>query len=500
MKFWIAAALGVALAACSAGAQEDTETENTDGARVFTSDGQVTANGERIRYRVTAGEMILTGEDGEPSAAIFHTAYIREGTGDPTERPVAFIFNGGPGSASLWLHMGVFGPRRVVLPSDARDDGAPPYPIVANEHSILDVADLVFVDPVGTGWSHPVGESEGDEFWGVREDAASLGAFIRRWLTENRRWNSPKYLLGESYGTTRIAALMNELQGGWTDVSINGVALISTVLDFRFDDTSEGNDIGYTGLVPGFAATAWYHGKVDRGAWNNDLEAFIQDSRDFTYDTYMPALMRGVSLPEDQRRAVAEELSRFIGLDADYLVRANLRVSLSRFMRELRRDEGLSVGRLDSRYTGTEPDGVGEDPDYDPSAYGIDGAYTAAMLDYFTRELGVDITDEYSVIDIPTARGWDRSTGQGPAYTNVGPWLARAMRQNSDLDVLVAQGYYDLATPFFGAELMFNQPGFDPERVHFRYYEAGHMMYIHEPSLEAVAEDVRELIRGELEG
>lgn len=499
MKHWIAIAASAALSACSAGAQETTPDETSDGARVYETTGQVTAGGERVRYRVTAGEMILTGEDGEPNAAIFSTAYIREGAGDPTTRPVAFIFNGGPGSASLWLHMGVFGPQRVVLPADVSDDGAPPYPIVENEHSILDVADLVFVDPVGTGWSHPLGESDGSEFWGVREDARSLGAFIRRWLTENRRWNSPKYLLGESYGTTRIAALMNELQGGWTDVSINGVALISTVLDFRFDDTSEGNDIGYAGLLPGFAATAWYHERIDRSEWNGDLEAFIDEVREFTYSTYMPALMRGVSLPEAQRREVAAQMSGYLGLSEDYLMRANLRVSLGRFMRELMRDEGLSVGRLDSRYTGVEADGVGEGPDYDPSAYGIDGAYTAAMLDYFTRVLEVDITDEYSVIDIPTSRGWDRSTGQGAAYTNVGPWLARAMRQNNDLDVLVAQGYYDLATPFFAAELMFNQPGFDPDRVHFRYYESGHMMYVHEPSLEAVALHVRQLIRGELE-
>lgn len=499
MRYLIVLATTLALAACSAGAQDAAPEDTGDGARVYESTGQIAAGGSTIRYRTVAGETILRNENGDPIASIFSTAYIQQGNNDPRERPVAFIFNGGPGSASLWLHMGVFGPRRVVLPGDGTDDGAPPYPIIANEHSILDVADLVFVDPVGTGWSRPMGESDGSEFWGVREDAASLGAFIRLWLTENQRWNSPKFLLGESYGTTRIAALMNELQGGWTDVSINGVALISTVLDFRFDDTSEGNDIGYAGLLPGFAATAWYHDQIDRSAWNNDLPTFIEASREFTYATYMPALMRGVSLPEDQRRAVAAEMSSFIGLSDDYLMRANLRVSLGRFMRELLRDEGRSVGRLDSRYTGMEPDRVGEGPDYDPSAYGIDGAYTAAMLDYFTRDLGVDITDEYSVIDIPTSRGWDRSTGQGAAYTNVGPWLARAMRQNNDLDVLVAQGYYDLATPFFAAELMFNQPGFDPDRVHFRYYESGHMMYVHEPSLEEVAGHVRALIRDELQ-
>ncbi|WP_420433750.1 S10 family peptidase [Hyphobacterium sp.] len=497
MKRWISIAAAIALGACSAAAQDEGEDARDDGSRAYESEGQITANGQRVRYSVLAGETFMAGDDGEPYASIFSTAYIRQGVDDRESRPVAFIFNGGPGSASLWLHMGVFGPYRVDLPSDARDDGAAPYSIIENDLSIIDQADLVFVDPVGTGWSRPLGEETGDRFWGIREDARVLGAFIRRWLTENRRWNSPKYLLGESYGTTRIAALLNEMQGGWTDVSFNGVGLISTVLDFRYDDTSQGNDVGYIGLMPGFAATAWYHERVDRAAWDGDLEAFLADARDFAYDTYMPALLRGASLPEDERSAVAAELSSYIGLSESYLMRANLRVNLQRFMREVLREEGLSVGRLDSRFTGMEADAVSEGPEYDPSAYGIDGGYTAAMLHYFTDTLGVDITDEYSVIDGPTFGGWNRDHGQGEAYINVGPWVATAMRQNSDLEVLVAQGYYDLATPFFAAELMFNQPGFDPGRVTFGYYEAGHMMYIHHPSLEAFVEDVRELIGSE---
>jgi len=356
------------------------------------------------------------------------------------------------------------------------------------------VADLVFVDPVGTGWSRALGENEGSDFWGVNEDAESLAAFIRLWLSENRRWNSPKYLLGESYGTLRIGALLNQLEGGFTDVSINGVALISTVLDFRYDDTSPGNDIGYVGLMPGFAATAWYHGKVDRSAWNNDLEAFIDDARTFAIEDYMPALMYGVTLPADRQQQVIARLSEFTGLSEDFLERANIRVSLQRFMRELRRDEGLSVGRLDSRFTGPEVDGVGDTPEQDPSFYGIDGSFTASMLDYFTRNLGVEITEYYSTIGGVRGWNWDVGSSGGNNYINVAPWIARAMRQNSDLEVLVAQGYYDLATPFFSAELMFNQPGFDQDRVTFTYYEAGHMMYIHEPSLAEFVEDVRELI------
>ena len=461
--------------------------------RVYESRGQVSIDGQRIRYSVTAGETYLEDNEGNPVASIFSTAYIADGMTDPRTRPVAFVFNGGPGSASLWLHMGVFGPQRLALP-DAMDDGAAPFDVVENVHSILDVADLVFVDPVGTGWSRTLGEGETSDYWGVTEDAESLATFIRQWLADNQRWNSPKYLLGESYGTLRIGALLNELEGGYTDVAINGVALISTVVDFRYDDTSPGNDIGYVGLMPGFAATAWYHGKVDQARWNGDLEAFLADARTFAIEEYMPALLYGVMLDQERRARIVAELSDYIGLSEQFIDRANLRISLQRFQRELRRDEGLSVGRLDSRFTGLEVDGVGEGPETDPSFYGIDASFTASMLDYFTRTLGVDITDYYSTIG--GVRGWNWNAGRSGNnnYINVGPWIARAMRQNSDLEVLVAQGYYDLATPFFAAELMFNQPGFVQDRVTFTYYEAGHMMYIHEPSLETFAQDVREMI------
>jgi carboxypeptidase C (cathepsin A) len=487
----LAAALSLACLSVPVLAADDAA--NTPEARSYETRGQVTVNGQRVRYTATAGETFLRDEDGNPTASIFSTAYIADGTTDPRTRPVAFVFNGGPGSASLWLHMGVFGPQRLVLP-DVQDDGAAPYDMVENTYSILDVADLVFVDPVGTGWSRPLGDHEGSEFWGVDEDAESLAAFMRMWLSEHQRWNSPKFLLGESYGTLRIGALLNQLEGGFTDVAINGIALISTVLDFRFDDTSDGNDVGYVGLMPGFAATAWYHGRVDRSAWDNDIDAFLDAARTFAIEEYMPALMYGVSLPAERQARIVHELSQFTGLSEGFLDRANMRVSLRRFQRELLRDQGLSVGRLDSRYTGHEVDGVGDSPEQDPSFYGIDGSYTASMLDYFSRTLGVDITEYYSTIG--GVRGWNWDVGQsgGNSYINVAPWISRAMRQNSDLQVLVAQGHYDLATPFFAAELMFNQPGFDQDRVHFKYYEAGHMMYIHQPSLVDFTTDVRELI------
>ena len=254
-----AAALSAALMLASPLMAQD-ETPDIPEPKRWESTGQITADGERIRYSVIAGETYLENDEGEPTGSIFSTTYLRDGVSDPRTRPVAFIFNGGPGSASLWLHMGMFGPQRVVLPSDARDDGAAPFDLRENPETLLDEADLVFIDPVGTGWSRALGDTDpAEEFWGVDEDAASVAAFIRKWLTEHQRWNSPKYLLGESYGTTRIGALMRQLEAGWNDVSINGVVLISVVLDFRLDATDPGNEIGYVGLIPGYAATAWHH-------------------------------------------------------------------------------------------------------------------------------------------------------------------------------------------------------------------------------------------------
>jgi len=473
------------------------ETADKDAPRVFEKKARITANGKSISYKVIAAETFLKNEKGEPAASIFSTSYIADGFPDPRTRAVAFIFNGGPGSASLWLHMGVFGPKRVRLPSGPDDDGAAPFDLIENPESLIAVADMVFIDPVGTGWSRVLGDAKTDDYWGVKEDAASVREFIRRWLVEHKRWNSPKYLIGESYGTTRSGALLEALESGWTDIAINGIVLISTVLNFGFDATDAGNDVGYIGLMPSFAASAWYHGKVDRDAWGGDIERFLNDARVFATDEYMPALLKGQLMAPADRDVVAAKLASFIGLSQTYVTRSHLRIPLRRFMRELLRDEGLAIGRLDARYTGVEVDGVGENPEYDPSAYGIDAAYTAGILDYFSRDLGIDITEPYTTLGGVREWNWDAGNAGGRnSYVNVAPMVERAMRQNKDLRVLAANGYYDLATPFFGTEMTFAQPGFDRSRLTLTYYEAGHMMYIHEPSLEALAQDVRSFIEG----
>ncbi len=453
-----------------------------------------------VRYRAIASEMHIENDDDEPVVSIFSIAYLADGYDDPTERPVIFVFNGGPGSASLWLHMGVFGPRRVAVPSEAEDDGAPPYDIVDNPYSMLDVADLVFIDPPGTGYSRAIGEGENSEFWGVREDARIVGRFIRRWLTENGRWNSPKYLAGESYGTTRAAALVDELTGGWTDVAFNGVMLISTIIDFQQARFAPANDAPHIAYLPTMAATGWYHGRVDQSAWDGDLEAFLEEVRDFAVRQYAPALILGESISDEERAEVAAALSRYTGLSEDYVLRARLRIQAWRFMRELLRDEGLVVGRLDSRYTGVEEDDTGEASSADPSAYGIDAAYTAAVNDYLGRELGVDITRDYNVLSGRVSVGWSWSMEDGPnwpAYVDLTPGLAAGMRQNSDMRILLLSGYYDMATPFFGAETSLRRAGMPQDRIVRHYYEAGHMMYVHEPSLEQMAADMHAFVVGE---
>jgi carboxypeptidase C (cathepsin A) len=449
-----------------------------------------TFGGQRISYTATAGETFLRAEDGTPRAAIFSVSYVREPR-DPN-RPVTFLFNGGPGSGSVWLHMGAFGPRRVAIPSDGTDDGAPPYPIVDNPDSLLDVTDIVFIDPVGTGFSHALGETNPRDFWGVTQDAQSIAQFIRLWLNENGRWNSPKYLGGESYGTTRSAAVLNQLEGAYNDVALNGVILISTVLDFGAGADTPGNEMTHVLNLPSMAATALYHGKATAPS----LEAFVEEARRFAIGPYAHALLQGQALGAEERANVRRELARFTGLSEQYLEQADLRVTPSRFYKELLRDRGLTVGRLDSRYTGRDYDNAGEEPDNDPSFFGIDAGYTAAVNQHLRDTLG--FRTDRSYVTIGSVGPWDWRLGQGrdsDAYLNVAPYIGRGLRENSGLRVFVGQGYYDFATPFFAAEYSLSRTGIPQDRIHYRYYGSGHMMYVRDDDRVALSRDVREFIR-----
>ncbi len=453
-----------------------------------------TFGGVNIAYTATARETYLKGDDGTPKASIYSTAYIKDGN-DPT-RPITFLFNGGPGSGSLWLHMGAFGPKRVAIPSDARDDGAPPYPIVANPDSLLDVTDIVFIDPVGTGFSRALGKTEAKTYWGVTADAKSVAEFIRLWLSENGRWNSPKYLGGESYGTTRSAAVANELEGSYNDVALNGIILISTILDFGAQAEVPGNEMTYVVNMPTMATTAWYHNKVaDKPA---DVASFAAEARAFASGPYLTALVKGNRLGAEERASVRKQLARFTGLSEQYLENADLRVTPGRFYKELLRDRQLTVGRLDSRYTGIDYDNAGEEPDNDPSFYGIDGGYTAAFNAYARGELGFKTERQY--VTIGGVSDWDwklKGRGQGDSefYFNVTPYIGKTLRENSGVRVFNAAGWYDFATPFFGAEYALSRTGIPADRIDWHYYGAGHMMYVRGTDLSALSRDIRAFIR-----
>lgn len=445
--------------------------------------------GTKVSYTATTGETYLKDKDGKPTAAIFSTAYVKDGA-DP-RRPVTFLYNGGPGSGSVWLHMGAFGPKRVHIP-DAKDDGAPPYPITENADSLLDVTDIVFIDPVGTGFSHALGKTDPKTFWGVTADAKSISQFIRLWLNDNGRWNAPKFIGGESYGTTRSAALIHELEGQYNDVAVNGVILISTILDFGAEADTEGNEMQYVVTLPSMAAVAWYHKHLTPQP--PALEPFLDQARAFARGPYIAALLKGNQLTPAERTDIRRQLSGFTGISEDYLEKANLRVTPDRFYKELLRDRGTTIGRLDSRYLGIDYDNAGEAPDNDPSFYGIDGAYTAAINSYVRQDLGLKMDREY--VTIGNVGPWDWKLGNGrDTYMNVAPYLSKALRENSGMKIFVGQGYYDFATPFFGAEQSLTRPGFPAGRVEFHYYQAGHMMYVHDADLAKLSKDIRGFIQ-----
>ena len=449
-----------------------------------------TFGGRTMRYTATVEEQVLKDDQGTPKAAIVTSAYVAEPR-DPS-RPVTFLFNGGPGSGSVWLQMGAFGPKRVAIPSDARDDGAPPYPILDNPDSLLDVTDLVFIDPVGTGFSHTIGDTKGEDYWGVTKDAKSVAQVIRQWLDRNGRWNSPKYLGGESYGTTRSAAVVNELEGGYNDVSLNGVILISTILDFGAGAETEGAELGYITVLPSMAATALYHGKAQAPS----VEAFVEEARQFAIGPYAAFLLKGQKATAAERAAIRPQLARFTGLSEDFLERADLRVTSGRFYKELLRDRGLTVGRLDARYTGTDYDRAGEQPDNDPSFYGIDAGYTAAINAWMRDGIGYQTDRRY--VTIGSVQPWDWTIPGGRdsnAYFTVAPYLGRAMRENSGMRVFVGQGWYDFATPFFAAEYSLTRPGFPQDRIVWEYYDAGHMMYVRDEDRRKLSADLRDFIR-----
>jgi carboxypeptidase C (cathepsin A) len=454
----------------------------------------VVIGGTPIAYTATAATLIVRNEKDEPWASIGYVAYTKKDPGDLSHRPITFAYNGGPGSSSIWLHMGALGPRRVET-SDAAPTPPAPYRTVDNAFSILDRTDIVMIDPVGTGVSRAVGKAQDKDFWGTDPDIESVSRFIKQYVTDNDRWNSPKYLLGESYGTTRSAGVVDWLQSN-ANMAFNGVVLVSVALDLEAIFNMEENERPFPLFLPTYAAVAFYHKALPEPP--PALEPFLDEVRAYALGEYASALMKGSALSEAERSAVARKLHQYTGLSVAYLEKADLRVSEGEFTQELLREHHETVGRLDARFTGVTLDVLSKEADYDPQSAAVSGAYTAAFMNYYYGELKFPRDKSY-VVTARVFRDWDfkhRLPGArfgAQPFVNTGPDLASALTTNPDLRVLVLNGYYDLATPFLATEYMMSHLGLEKavrSHIEMKYYEAGHMMYVHEPSLKKFKEDV----------
>jgi carboxypeptidase C (cathepsin A) len=452
--------------------------------------GTVTIKGKAIPYTATTGFMNITDDNGTVKATMFYVAYVRT---DMTseKRPITFAFNGGPGSSSVWLHMGALGPKRVVL-TDKGDMPKPPGNMVDNEYSWLEFTDLVFIDPVGTGYSRPAKDEKKEQFHGLDEDVTSVGTFIRLYTTQNKRWLSPKFLAGESYGTTRAAYLSDHLADRH-GMYVNGILLISMVLDFQTLRFSPANDLPCALFLPTYAATAMYHGKLDESLRANQDKS-LEEIRSWALNEYLVYLAKGHVASDAEHKAVTEKLSRYTGLSKEFIASTNNRPDIFRFTKELLRDEGKTVGRLDSRFTGIDRDNAGENFEYDPSYNAVIYApFTSTVNHYLRSTLGFESDLPYEILT-GKVQPWNWGSAER-GFPYVGEALRKAMTKNKFLKVYVANGWYDLATPFFAAEYTMNHLPLESSlrnNISMKYYRSGHMMYIEKESLKQFTKDVEQ--------
>lgn len=455
---------------------------------------------ETVRFTATAGSLILRNDKQKPTASMFFVAFTQNGVRDESERPITFLYNGGPGSASVWLELGAVGPRRIVTRDDKATSPAP-YGIENNPYSLLGKSDLVFIDAPGTGFSRVVGAGKPEDFYGVDQDAKAFAQFIRRYLDKYHRWNSPKFLLGESYGTTRSAALAESLQQN--GIAVNGVILLSSILNFQTASFAPGNDLAYELFLPSYAAVAWYH-KALPGKRPENLEAFLAKVEHFATGAYADALMAGGTLDAATRDKIIATLHRYTGLSKAYWRKANLRVNNSQFEKELLRDRKQVTGRLDARFTGWSVDLLAEFQGWDPTTSSILPIYTAAFHRYLENYLHYQPERKYKTLNLDVTRAWKwrhsgrRTGGQAwPGFTNVSPDLAMAMTQNPYLQVMVNSGYFDLGTPYYATDYTFDHL-FNPvqgtrrlqDRIHRYYYKSGHMIYLNDTALKQFKKNV----------
>lgn len=495
-KFFVAAIAAFAVVTLPAFAADQNpkqkpSAEQTVKAKKSVTHGSVVIDGDRIRYDATAGTLILKNKKDKPVASMSYVAYVKSGVDDESQRPITFLYNGGPGSATIWLHMLAFGPERVVVGSGKLTPPAP-YKMVNNGDSLLDASDLVFVDAPGTGFGRVIGKDEGGagtpkDVYGFDEDAHAFAQFITRYLTQNGRWNSPKYLFGESYGTTRSAILANILE---TDkhVGLNGVILLSSILNWSigvdYPEVNPGVNVGYETGLPSYAATAWYHHKLPQQP--KDLQAFLKEVEHFAMTDYAQALSQGDRLDAATKRRIAEKLHQYTGLPAAYIIKADLRVSGGQFAHELLGANDAVTGRLDSRYSGPALDPLAESANYDPMDSAID-APTVSMFNQYVRKTldfgkgmtykpGINVFMKWNFKHQPPNAPFPL-----PFTPNVMPDLASAMKHNPNLKVLLMGGYFDLGTPFYAARYEMHQLGLKPrlqKNISYAFFESGHMVYL----------------------
>ncbi|MEM9075950.1 MAG: carboxypeptidase [Bacteroidota bacterium] len=488
--------LAFLLLAFMALAQEKEMKKEIPQAETFSSTQTVSIKGKTVALATETGTHLLRDENDKPIALFGFTHYRKTNSGK--NRPIVFAFNGGPLSASFWLHFGVLGPKRIEI-NDPSYTKPAPYKVVNNEYSILDKADLVMIDPVGVGFSKPVGEAKWEDFWGVDQDIRSIGLFIEQFIIKADKMNSPKYLLGESYGTFRNAGLIKHLQD--KGIAMNGVIMVSAVFDLQHLLFGPGDDTAYLIHFPTYAATAWYHNKVkNKGA---SLEAFLNDVRAFTQNEYAPALLKGDQLSTSEKSNIAQKLADYSGLSQDFYLKADLRVTNGEYFQEFLRKEGLTVGRLDSRFTGINEDLLSQNALTDPQSDAISTPYIAAFKDYLYNDLKVrkDLTYTTTAGSRKEFK-WDWKHKGNISWnmqvaTTTLPDMTSAMKRNPNLKILILNGYYDLATVFYGVEHSINHMGLDAElkkNIIMKYYEAGHMMYTHIPSMAKFKTDVDEFI------
>ncbi len=447
-----------------------------------------------VAYTSTAEELYLKDGEGKNTAKFFTISYTKDGVTNAEARPITFVFNGGPGSASVFLHFGLVGPKVIDIPSDAQDPGAPPYKLRDNPSTILRATDLVFVDPVGTGYSRAAGEKKDEDYWGYDEDADSVAEFIRTFITQHNRWNSPKYILGESYGGIRTSLILPRL--GDLGVGLNGAILISPALNLAtLPFIVEGNDQSFATTLPALAATAYYHHKLP-DTWK-DLDTLLREVEQFAGSDYLVALFRGDRIDKSEKDRVAEKLRRYTGLSKDYILRSNLRVNAFRFAKELLRDQGKTIGMLDGRYVQNEIDNVASEPNSDPFGAKTGTIYITSFQSYLRNELGVDFDKRYVGTNGSANQKWKRPAGGRTAFAgfvDVTGSLAQATKDNESLRIFACGGYNDLVTSYFALKYMLEHSGIDADRITLHDYAGGHMMYLHRPSADALSNDIVKFI------